>query len=69
LTVLLGGVDPATFVPEDDGYIHCIVRPEDTLSGIAYQFGVDPDEIRRLNGITDEDFIVAGQELLIPAGN
>ena len=45
-----------------------VVQPGDTLSGIAYQFGVDPDEIRRLNGITDEDYIVAGQELLIPAG-
>jgi len=69
LTVLLGGIDPAIFVPGDDGYIHYTVQPGDTLSGIAYQFGIDPDEIRRLNGITDEDFIVVGQELLIPAGD
>ncbi len=43
------------------------VRPGDTLSGIAANFGVSEAEIVAVNDLADRDRLFAGQELAIPA--
>lgn len=43
------------------------VQPGETLSTIAQNYGIAVDELMTLNGITDPDAIVVGQELLLPA--
>ncbi len=43
-----------------------VVRPGDTLSGIATKLGVDYNELMKVNQITDPDTIYAGQKLIIP---
>ena len=43
-----------------------VVRPGDTLSGIAGQFGVSVDSLAYANGITDPNRVFAGQQLAIP---
>ncbi len=53
-----------TPTPNADGYIIHIVRSGDTLSTIAYQYGVDIDVIRQLNNMTD-DTVYLDQPLII----
>ncbi len=43
-----------------------VVHRGDNLTVIAKQFGVDPDELARLNGIRHRDRIYVGQSLRIP---
>ena len=59
-----------TSVPGEDGSILHIVRPGETLWGIAQSYGVTVDDIRRLNGISDGSTLInPGQQLLIrPVG-
>jgi N-acetylmuramoyl-L-alanine amidase len=45
----------------------CRVDPGDTLSGIARQFGVDLNDLIRVNGITEPDKIFPGMILDLPA--
>lgn len=42
------------------------IRPGDTLSSIAVKFGVDMQELARLNQLGSSDFIIVGQLLKIP---
>ncbi len=60
----------ATSTPRPDGAVVHVVQPGDTLYGIAYEYGVDPDQIRRLNAgsIGPNDLLVVGQELVISVG-
>lgn len=44
------------------------VRPGDTLSGVAARLGVGAGTLRSANGITNPDFIEAGQVLAVPQG-
>jgi LysM repeat protein len=45
-----------------------IVKSGDTVSGIATEFGVTPDELLAANPqITDPDKIAIGDEITIPA--
>lgn len=43
-----------------------VVKPGDSLSAIAFQFGVSLQELMAANGITDPDVVFAGQKLIIP---
>jgi LysM repeat protein len=43
-----------------------IVQPGDTLSEIAQQYGTDVATLRRLNGLSDIDFVWSGQRLILP---
>jgi membrane-bound lytic murein transglycosylase D len=45
------------------------VRAGDSLAAIALQAGVDPDELMRLNGLTDADRIYEGQHLQLPTSS
>jgi beta-lactamase class A len=42
-----------------------LIQPGDTLLGIATSNGIAPDRLISLNGITNPDFIVAGQTLAL----
>jgi LysM repeat protein len=44
------------------------VEVGDTLSGIAQKFAVSVSDIMIANGLTNQDFIQVGQELIIPVG-
>lgn len=54
---------PPTAAPTPRTYT---VKPGDTLTGIAQQYGVDQDAIARANNISDPTTIQAGQVLTIP---
>jgi LasA protease len=43
-----------------------VVRPGDTLTGIAWAFGCTVEEIARANGLSNADAIWVGQRLTIP---
>jgi LysM repeat protein/beta-lactamase class A len=49
-----------------DGPQH-VVKPGETLSGIAVQYGLTVDQLASLNGITDADHLTEGQTLKLPA--
>ncbi|MBC7258502.1 MAG: LysM peptidoglycan-binding domain-containing protein [Chloroflexi bacterium] len=42
------------------------VKPGDSLSAIAFQFGISLQELMAANDITDPDVLFAGQKLVIP---
>ncbi len=55
-----------TPTPNADGYIIHIVQSGDTLSTIAYQYGIDIAVIRQLNGMApDDDTVYLDQPLII----
>jgi LysM repeat protein len=43
-----------------------IVKSGDSLSGIAYRHGVSLDALMKANNLTDPDYIMVGQSLVIP---
>jgi len=45
-----------------------IVQPGDTLGTIAQQFDVSMEDLMRANGIDNADYLLLGQELIIPIG-
>jgi len=57
----------ATSTPRPDGAVVHVVQSGDTLFGIAIQYGIDSDELRRLNAGTlgPNDLLSVGQELVI----
>jgi len=59
-------VPQSTPTPRSDGSVVHIVVPGDTMFGLAIQYGVDLDELRRLNaGTVINDFLSVGQEVII----
>jgi LysM repeat protein len=56
---------PPTQPPEPISYI---VQPGDTLSTIAARFDVSLDDLMKANGIDNPDYLMLGQELIIPIG-
>ncbi|AYD81525.1 endolysin [Arthrobacter phage KBurrousTX] len=56
----------AKAAPAPSGVSQVIVDPGDTLGGIASQFGVNVNDLARVNGITNPDYIQAGQVLNLP---
>jgi len=46
--------------------IYHTIRPGETLYSIAIRYGVSADALAKANGISNPDFIYAGQRLLIP---
>lgn len=50
-----------------DGQIAVRVRPGETLSGIARDYGTTPQAIANATGLSDVDNIVVGEKLIIPA--
>jgi LysM repeat protein len=63
--LIIPGVMPAPSPAPAGGRLY-VVRYGDTLSGIAYRFGVSFSAIVRANGIANPNCIYAGQRLLIP---
>lgn len=53
-------------MPQPGGECYAIVKPGDTLGGIAKEYGVSVDELIRANGIEDPNLIYVGQKFLIP---
>jgi len=68
LALLVSGVAPYATVraqgePQSPYYV---VQPGDTLSAIAYRFGVDIHALAKANDITNLAHLQAGQKLVIP---
>jgi rare lipoprotein A len=53
----------ASSQPDAGGGSYYVVRPGDTLSGIAAQFGTSVNHLASTNGIPDPDFISVGQKI------
>ncbi|MFN2188153.1 MAG: LysM peptidoglycan-binding domain-containing protein, partial [Candidatus Promineifilaceae bacterium] len=51
---------------EEGTVVHLVQRGE-TLGTISIQYGVPIQEIMTANGLTNADYIYAGQQLIIPA--
>ncbi len=66
--VIPSGSTGATTPPSTGGGRVYIVRPGDTLSGIAARFGVSLSALARANGIRNPSRIYVGQRLVIPGG-
>jgi rare lipoprotein A len=49
--------------PDTGGGSYYVVRPGDSLSGIAAQFGTSVHDLAAANGIPDPDFISVGQKI------
>src|SRR5213082_1033845 len=49
-----------------DGPQH-VVKPGETLSGIAAQYGLTVEQLASLNGLADPDRLTEGQTLKLPA--
>jgi len=45
-----------------------VVQQGDSLYGIALEFDVSTEDLMRANGLVDPNFLVVGQELMIPVG-
>ena len=59
-------VPQSTPTPRPDGSVVHIVVSGDTMFGLAIQYDVDLDELRRLNaGTVIDDFLSVGQEVII----
>jgi murein tripeptide amidase MpaA len=73
LETLLTILNPGVPMTSEDGYIRYVVRPGDSLLGIAFQFEGEveaalrlKEAIMRVNGIDNENFIREGDVLRIP---
>ncbi len=56
-----------TATPRPDGAVVHVVQSGDTLYAIALQYNVSPDQIIRLNNLTNPSALSVGQELVISA--
>lgn len=65
LTVLLGGVSPASAQDATGGPTY-IVQSGDTMSSIASRFNITLTELMAANSISDPNLLDVGQELVIP---
>ena len=52
--------------PSDTGKRVHIIQPGETLSEIAIKYGVTPNAIVKINGLSDPRRIISGQKLIIP---
>ena len=57
---------PATAAPSLPGDATYIVQPGDTLSGLALRYGVSPGTLAELNGLTNQDRLLANTTLRVP---
>ncbi len=63
----IGGGDAGGSDPAPGGGSTYEVRPGDTLSAISQQSGVSVEALQEANGLADSNFIVVGQQLIIPS--
>ncbi len=68
IAVLLAPIAPAALAETPDPGVH-VVRDGETLWQIAFDAGMDPAAVAALNGLTDQDVIVVGQSLKLPAAS
>jgi murein DD-endopeptidase MepM/ murein hydrolase activator NlpD len=61
--------DGGTTIPVAGGVTIHVVQRDETLFGIAMQYGTTVEAIAEANGITDPRYISVGQRLLIPNAN
>lgn len=54
---------------ENEYFMKYIVKPGDSIYGIAREYSVDPKLILKINGLNDYDYIYPNQEILIPNSN
>ena len=66
--LLLGSTPPVWAAPERQGTTIHIVQWGEYLALIANRYGVTTNAIMQANGLTNPNFIYAGQSLIIPTG-
>jgi LysM repeat protein len=66
-TATTGPLPPgATAPPAAGGTVKYTIKPGDTLSGIALEYGITVDDIVKANNMTDPNSIQAGDVINIP---
>jgi LysM repeat protein len=65
--LLVGSTSPLLGSPRQSSTVH-VVQWGESLSIIAAQYGVTVNAIAEANGISNPNFVYAGQRLVIPAG-
>jgi murein DD-endopeptidase MepM/ murein hydrolase activator NlpD len=65
LSVLIGWMAPVPAAAQADGPIY-VVEEGDTLWGIALKFGLDAEQLADANGMTLNEGLAVGRELVIP---
>ncbi len=60
-------VPPGTAAPSSGAQRTVIVKSGDTLSGIAYQYGISWQSLASANGLTEASKLRIGQKLVLPA--
>jgi N-acetylmuramoyl-L-alanine amidase len=66
LASLFGGRSLVANVADGSGHV---VKPGETLSAIAVQYGLNVEQLVTLNGITDPDRVTEGHTLKLPPAN
>ncbi|OGO29692.1 MAG: hypothetical protein A2136_04490 [Chloroflexi bacterium RBG_16_54_11] len=66
-TATLAVVIPVTPAPTPTPFLHTIAKDE-TMLGIAYQYGVSLEELQAANPGVDPHFLSVGKQLIIPLG-
>ncbi len=69
LAILLAGIGAISSIQEASAYEVHIVKPGETLSQIAQQYGTSVSELLQLNSLNDANFVWYGQRLLIDSGD
>ena len=60
---------PGTYivVPSSDSlFDRYVIEKGDTIYEIARKYNLDPDQLARLNGLKDADYIYTGETIMIP---
>jgi LysM repeat protein len=65
----LVGILPLALVSHVAGDQKHVVSPGDTLSGLAQVYAVTVTQLAELNGISNPNLIIVGQELMIPGAS
>ncbi len=62
-------LNPGTYiiVPSTDSlFDRYLIKKGDTIYAIAREYNIDPNQLARLNGLKDIDYIYAGETLMVP---
>ena len=66
---VVSSLNPGTYivVPSNDSlFDKYVIEKGDTIYGIAREYNLNPNQLARLNGLKDADYIYAGDTIMIP---
>ena len=67
-SIVAAALTLSALMPLQAGAASITVKPGDTISGLAYRYGVSVGRLMRANGIRNSNHVEAGQTLRLPSG-